>query len=313
MKSGTVTVTVYPGPSPEQRYPPNDEWTEPEYTAWGAWISGSTGVVELDSQQKVVREHSIRHTTKQSDYYGRAIFTLHDDLEVNTDIYRRLNFIIALENSFAGRVTIQLIDAAGMIVRRDETIPLLEWTLKILPVGSVNAAFWEIDVFNTQPFDWTKVKQVDVTAHFPGTGTGKFWLDGIYFTYKIEGFRALDVTVVVKDTDPPVPVEGATVVYGHLVGVDPTTEKETYFWMDAEKKVTGSDGRVVFSELEPDWYGLRVSAKDFKDVLVKDIDLTATDKAITVELEPVSIWDMLLPVLMIGGFIVVTTVIVAKL
>lgn len=311
VKSGIVTVTVYPGPSPEQRYPPNDDWTEPDYTVWGVWWGKDK--VALDSTQKIVRDNSIRVTTSISNYYSRAIFTLHDGLEVNTDIYTRFNFLIALEDKFTGVVTIQLIDSAGMIVRRNETIPVLEWTLLVLPVGSINAAFWEVDPFNTQPFDWTKVKKIDVTADFPGVGTGKFWLDGIYFTYKIEGFRALDVTVVVKGTDPPIPVVGATVVYGHLVGVDPTTSKETYFWMDGEKKVTGSDGRAVFSELEPDWYGLKISAKDFKEVFVPDIDLRGADEAITVELEPVSIWDLLLPILVFGGFLAVTVIVVEKL
>lgn len=134
------------------------------------------------------------------------------------------------------------------------------------------------------------------------------WLDGIYFTFKIEGLRALDVTVVTLVDGAPVPIEGAKVAFGHLVGVDPTTGQETYFWLDGDAKITDLDGRVVFSGLEPDWYGLRVTAQNFKEAFVPNIDLTATDKAITVELEPVTIGDFL--PLLVGGIIVIAGFIV---
>lgn len=292
----------------EERYPPNDEWTEPDFTGWGEWTSPA-GIVGLDAIQKVVREHSVRVTVTGALYYGRAVFTLHDGLEVNTDNFPRFAFVIALEDAYSGHVTVLLWDADGRSVSRDELVSTGVWNLLNLRVGAVNADLWEGDPL----FDWTRVKAIDVTCHFPTTGTGSFWLDGTYFTYSIVGMRALDVTVVVKDTEPPIPVAGAKIVYGHLVGVNPETGEETYFWLDGEAEVTGDDGKVVFSELEPDWYGLRVSADGFKEVLVKDIDLTEVDKALKVELEPVSILDLLLPVLVIGSFTVVFVAVAERL
>lgn len=311
----TQTEEVKLLPPPEARYPPNDEWTEPDYRVWGEWASGTgAGVIELDPSMKVIRDNAIKYTVTYPDYYGMCIFTLNDGLEVNCDLYPRFKFLIGLESSFNGIVTIVLEDAAGMRVLRDEFVPPGEWPhLLTLLVGSVNAALWTVDPFNTQPFDWTKVKKIIWNPWFDTPREGSFWLDGIYFTYSIAGLRALDVTVVVKDTEPPMLVAGAKVVYGHLVGVDPETGEETYFWMEGEAKVTGDDGRVVFSELEPDWYGLKVSADGFKESLVKDIDLTAADKAITVELEPVSILDWLLPALVLGGFAVGAVIIIEKL
>lgn len=291
--------TVNPLPAFEG-YPPNDNWTEPEYKDWGEWISGTgTGIIELDHQQKVVRDYSIRHTTREPDYYARAIFQLHDGAEVNCDLYPRFIFAIALETAFSGIVDILLVDAAGKTVLRRETVGRGVWELKTLPVGSVNDDLWE----GEKPFDWTKVKELHWICNFPGTGTGKFWLDGIFFSYQIVGLRALDVTIVVKDTDPPIPVVGASVVYGHLVGVDPETGKEAYFWFDKEKQITDETGRVVFSGLEPDWYGLQIKAKGFKDAMIPDIDLTSADKVLVIELAAV---DWLLPlivgsVLTVGG------------
>jgi len=312
LQRDTVITASYSPGAETGRIPPNDEWTEPDYTASGDWFSGTgSGVVELDSQTKAVREHAIRHTTKSSDYYGAAVFRLHDGKEVNCDLYSRFVFVMALEESFSGIVTIVLEDAVGNSVGRDEVISVLEWRLLTLLVGSINDALWEHIIGTT--FDWTKVKSITWYCHFPNVGTGKFWVDGIYFTYKIEGARALDITVVVKGTDPAVPVEGATVVYGHLVGIDPTTNKETYFWMDGEKKITGADGKAVFSGLEPDWYGLKVSAKDFKEAMVPDLDLRSVDQQIMVELEPTSIWDVLLPILVLGGITFGIVIIVEKL
>jgi len=301
----TRQFTVNPlAPVVEERYPPNDDWTEPDYTTWGKWETGTTAEIQLDPTQKVVREHSVY--TESDGVYARAVFTLNDGLEVNTDNFPRYNFAVAVVGGT--QIDIYLEDSAGMVVSRREVIKEEAWNALTLLVGSVNAALWTPSVFNTLPFDWTKVKKLVFVF---GAGYALLWIDAIYFTYKIEGYRALDVTVVDKETG--LPVQGASVVYGFLVGVDPNTNEETYFWMDGEKGVTGTDGKVVFSELDPDWHGLRVTAEGFKEAIIKDIDLRATDKAITVELERVT-WEDWLP-LIVGGVIVVTafTVIVSRL
>jgi len=304
-RQGTIQALA-----PFEFYPPNDEWTEPEYIEWGEWISGTgTGVVELDAQLKVVREHSIRHTTKQPDYYGRAVFTLKNGAEINCDNYPRFKLAIAKEQGvgFMNTTAIILEDAAGNWAAREETVGAGAWVPLTLLVGSVNDVLWQ----HTGPFDWTKVKRIMIDCHFEAVGTGRFWIDGIVFTYKIEGFRALDVTVVLKGATPAVPIQGAKVIYGHLVGIDPVSGKETYFWMDGEAKLTDTTGKVVFTALEPDWYGLKVTAKGFKEVIISDIDARNADPApITVELEQISPLDIVVPiivasVLILGGLVTI--------
>lgn len=278
-------------------YPPNDEWTEPEYIDWGEWTSGTgTGSVGLDAQQKVVREHSIRHKTATPDYYGAAIFTLKDGKEVNCDNYPILKMAIAKEATFAQDALITLEDSLGNSAQKQEVAYVNQWTPLTLPVGSTNDLFWT----HEGPFDWSKVKKIRIDCMFKGVNTGSFWIDGIYFTYEIAGLRALDVTVVVKGSSPPILVQGAKVIYGHLVGVDPETGKETYFWMDGEAKITDATGRVVFSELDADWYALKITAEGFKEKTVLDIDARNADPApITVELEIVKL--DIVPIIIVGG------------
>jgi hypothetical protein len=46
------------------------------------------------------------------------------------------------------------------------------------PVGATNAGEWNY----VQPgFDWTQINLVGVICYFQGVGTGKFWIDGLYF------------------------------------------------------------------------------------------------------------------------------------
>jgi len=97
------------------------------------------------------------------------------------------------------------------------------------------------------------------------------------------------ISVTVLTAAEGTPVENAVVVYGHLVGVDPETGDETYFWMEDKRVITGSDGKALFAGLEPDWYGIQVRAQGFQTAFDLSIDATEYDPLpITVELERTS-------------------------
>lgn len=94
--------------------------------------------------------------------------------------------------------------------------------------------------------------------------------------------RTIDVTVLRKDTGTP--IAAAVVVYGHLVGVDPETQEEVYFWVESKRQITKTDGKAVFL-VEPDWYAVRANASGFIEAMETNIDATIVDPPpITLEL-----------------------------
>jgi len=61
-----------------------DGMTETVTNAYGAWSSGTgTGSVSADSNVKITGSYSIKHTTSASDYYGCAIFTLNNVVDID--------------------------------------------------------------------------------------------------------------------------------------------------------------------------------------------------------------------------------------
>jgi len=160
-----------------------DAWTESLTPADGSWSSGTgTGSVSLDSGEKAVGSYSVKHSTTTADYYGCAVFTLDAGKEIDCDTYPSLTFQVMEESGFSGAVTIQLEDSAGMIVRQEFRISNnKKWHLQTFMAGRKHSDQWTHSLFNTQPFDWTKVKKVSFFCHFSGTGTGSFWVDNLFF------------------------------------------------------------------------------------------------------------------------------------
>jgi len=122
------------------------------------------------------------------------------------------------------------------------------------------------------------------------------------------GLLALTVEVVVKGTVPAVPVEGAVVTHGRLAGV--TDEEETYVWFEHERQTTGPDGKVTFY-VEPDIYAVHVVASGYREKVKGSINV-AEDTTVTIELEPIPLYEQLLPFIVIGGIIVIAAGVVAR-
>ena len=171
----------------ERAYPPDrDDWTESLTPADGSWTSGTgTGSVSFDTAEKILGTGSIKLDVTGSDYYGRLIFTLNDGKEANCydvpDGYADITFQVKLEEAYSGDITLQLEDDAGMVCRRELNAKKNEWVLVNLACGRGARDQWTYNLSNTQPFNWKKVKKVDVTCHFPATGTGAFWIDNLFF------------------------------------------------------------------------------------------------------------------------------------
>jgi len=179
----------------ERAYPlDKDAWTESLTPADGSWASGTgTGSVSFDTSEKIKGTGSIKLTVTGSDYYGRLIFTLNAGKEANCydvpDGYADITFQIKLEEAYSGDITLLLIDDAGMECRKELKAKKTEWVLINAPCGRGAKDQWTYSIFNSQPFNWKKVKKVDITCHFPATGTGAFWVDNLFFNKRrFEGF-----------------------------------------------------------------------------------------------------------------------------
>jgi len=179
----------------ERAYPlDKDAWTETLTPADGSWASGTgTGSVSFDTAEKILGTGSIKLTVGGSDYYGRLIFTLNDEKEANCydvpDGYADITFQIKLQEAYSGDITLLLFDDAGMECSKELNAKKKEWVLINIPCGRAAKDQWTYSVFNSQPFNWKKVKKVDITCHFPATGTGAFWIDNLFFNKRrFEGF-----------------------------------------------------------------------------------------------------------------------------
>jgi len=188
----------------ERAYPlDRDTWTESLTPPDGSWASGTgTGSVSFDASEKILGTGSIKLAVTGSDYYGRLVFTLNAGKEANCydvpDGYADVTFQIKLEEAYSGDITLQLEDGAGMVCRKELNAKKGEWVLINLACGRVARDQWTYSLFNTQEFNWKKVKKVDITCHFPATGTGAFWVDNLFFNKRrFEGF-AEDATSQAK-------------------------------------------------------------------------------------------------------------------
>ncbi|MEM3731733.1 MAG: hypothetical protein QXE74_08190 [Candidatus Bathyarchaeia archaeon] len=153
-----------------------DAWTENLSCSDGSWTA-SAGEVSSDPYFKARGTASIRVYATNL-YYAGAIFTLNSGKEVNTNLYPILSFMVWLERAFSGNIAVQLIDASNRTATKNLTAAPGEWRKIDLKVGSLYAEDWE---WVDQGFDWKQIKKVRVDAHFPGVGSGSFWIDQLYF------------------------------------------------------------------------------------------------------------------------------------
>lgn len=152
-----------------------DAWTESLSPADGSW-SATSGIVSLDSGVKVKGTASIK-TYAQNLSYAACVFTLNAEKEVDAELYPVLNLWLSRENSFNGNATLTLFDTANKSAAHEFTVGVDKWFQKQVRVGAANADLWQVEA----GFDWTRIKKVRVVCWFMGTGTGSFWVDGLFF------------------------------------------------------------------------------------------------------------------------------------
>jgi hypothetical protein len=152
-----------------------DAWTESLTPTDGFWHAVS-GSISLDTEIKKKGSGSIK-TYAASLNYAACLFTLNSGKEVNANLYPTLNFWMRRESSFNGNVNVILFDTADKSASYMFNVGAGEWFQRDLKVGVTNADLWDVET----GFDWTQIKKVRFDCWFSGTGTGSFWVDGLFF------------------------------------------------------------------------------------------------------------------------------------
>ena len=152
-----------------------DAWTESLTPTDGAW-SGVSGTVSFDTATKKKGTGSIK-TYAANLYYAACIFTLNAGKEVNGNLYPLLSFWIMRESTFNGNVNVILYDITDKSASHMFTIGAGEWFQRDFKIGVQNADIWDVE----SGFDWTQIKTIRFDCWFTGSGTGSFWVDGLFF------------------------------------------------------------------------------------------------------------------------------------
>jgi hypothetical protein len=167
-------ITVY-GVADKSVPADKDTWTESLTPTDGSW-SAVSGNVSLDTATKKKGSGSIK-TYASNLYYAACILTLNSGKEVNANLYPALNFFIRRESGFNGNINIILSDTADKNASNFFNAGADEWFQKQVKVGTENAYVWDVQ----SGFDWAQIKKVRFDCWFTGTGTGSFWVDGLFF------------------------------------------------------------------------------------------------------------------------------------
>jgi len=152
-----------------------DAWTESLTPTDGSW-SGISGTVSFDTSTKKKGTGSIK-TYAANLYYAACMFTLNSGKEVNGNLYPLISFWIMRESTFNGNVNVLLFDTADKCAAHIFSIGAGEWFQRDFKVGAENADVWDVE----SGFDWTKIKKIRFDCWFTGSGTGSFWVDGLFF------------------------------------------------------------------------------------------------------------------------------------
>ncbi len=152
-----------------------DAWTDSLTPADGTWTATS-GTVSFDTTTKMKGSGSVK-TNVQNLYYGGCLFTLNSGKEVNAELYPNLNFCLRRDSSFNGNITLTIFDASNRSAWHELTLGYDKWFQTQVPVGTINADQWQADT----GFDWTHIKNIRVICWFDATGSGSFWVDGLFF------------------------------------------------------------------------------------------------------------------------------------
>jgi hypothetical protein len=167
-------ITVY-GVADKSIPSDKDAWTESLTLGDGSW-SAVSGNVSFDTVTKKKGSGSIKMYAANL-YYAACMLTLNGGKEVNANLYPALNFFIKRESSFNGNINVILFDMADKSASHFFNTGPDEWFQKQVKVGAENADVWDVE----SGFDWTQIKKVRFDCWFTGTGTGSFWVDGLFF------------------------------------------------------------------------------------------------------------------------------------
>jgi hypothetical protein len=168
----------------EKKYPSDgDAWTETldlNGDAINDWQSGTgTGSVSLANDRVAKGTYSIKHTTNTADYYGRLRLIIPSGMQPNLNKYPSIQFQINREGGFSNAATLILQDNAGNWATREFSIPEADkWALIEFNAGKKHENEWNwVDA----GFNWEIINEIFWDVHFPGTGTGNFWVDNLFF------------------------------------------------------------------------------------------------------------------------------------
>ncbi len=176
-------ITVY-GVADKSTPLDKDAWTEILSPPQGNWTAFGDGVtVAQDSTVKAIGTSSIKcHIVNNA--YGAIIFTFNSGYEVNANLYPKLAFFNLLQTVLSGRGAITLFDINNKQMTQAQNFTgNTQWGTTSVDVGKANADSWVPGV-NQTGFDWTQIKKVEISCLFSdgsASGSGDFWVDGLYF------------------------------------------------------------------------------------------------------------------------------------
>lgn len=170
----------------EKKYPSDgDAWTETldiDATPPNDWQSGGgTGSVSLATDRVAVGTYSIKHTTNTADYYGRLRLVIPSGYQPNLATFPSIQFQINREAAFSNMANLILMDNTGKFATHWYNIAQDDqWLLVKLNAGPKYENEWN-SVDNG--FNWEIINEILWDVHFPGTGTGSFWVDNLFFNH----------------------------------------------------------------------------------------------------------------------------------
>lgn len=124
---------------------------------------------------------------------------------------------------------------------------------------------------------------------------------------------SLKVNIYVSGTEPPEPVKDAIVTPMILIGVDPETGEEQWWRIEAKRAKTDEYGVALIYDLGPQIYAVEIRHSNFRTTIVTDINLIDyTFQEVTVDLEPVSLLEKILPLIILGSTAIVVIIAVSK-
>jgi len=175
-------ITVY-GAATKSTPLDKDAWTEILSPPAGNWTAFGDGVtVAQDSTVKAIGTSSIKcHIVNNA--YGAIIFTFNAGYEVNANLYPKLA-LFTLIPTFSREGAITLFDINGKQMTQDQAFTgKTAWGSKSVDVGEANAANW-VPGIEQSGFDWTQIKKVEISClvnEGMTSGSGDYWIDGLYF------------------------------------------------------------------------------------------------------------------------------------